>query len=743
MPGTNYTEGPLTRHRLHRVPPDPRGSDRFVVRTCLTWAHRLLDRGPGLDEALCDFVCWLLDDALDPLLRPGGDGAGGKQAQTGAGDRAAALKRLADSDPSLVPRLLALVRARNEALAVKEHSLLQRNVAAAGRELALGETERKLLLMSYLAATCPPAATLVQSLMGVTVHDTHRALAVLLGSRVDHVGTALEGTFRTMGLVARPHESLALDYRFLTVLERSPSAFLQLACLREITSAPPKVDCTGLDLDLLAGAVRLLRNGLMLRGVHVLIHGPGQSGKTTLARSLACDAGVRAFAVTGAALHDPDRLRQAVDDYRHLTCNMKGAVLVVSPADLLLRQGADAFSDPDTAWLSALLGRAWTRVVWVVEQVSDIPRSLRRRFTVSLELPDAARRRRLRRHQKDTQAKNQRGVQADVHGLSEEAELNAVCAAIEAAGPGGDVQAMLDKLMLARQTLINGGVRGRRVPRVSEEFTLEGLNVRGDLTGAMHHVGDFDQHMRSGDRGGPAALTMLLHGPPGTGKTELARHIAQRLDRPLMVRQYADLVSKWVGDTEKAIARAFELAEDTEAVLVIDEADALLFPRERSCRSFEVGQTTQVLTSLDLFRGIVVFTTNRVKELDRAALRRFNVKLELDYLTDEGKVLLYERYLKPIALCEMSAGERKTLARITRLAPGDFRVVRDRFCLGVPWERDTRLLLDALAQESALKGDGGARPAIGFGTHDRDLLLEENNAGQRKFSPISSAGSDV
>jgi SpoVK/Ycf46/Vps4 family AAA+-type ATPase len=68
--------------------------------------------------------------------------------------------------------------------------------------------------------------------------------------------------------------------------------------------------------------------------------------------------------------------------------------------------------------------------------------------------------------------------------------------------------------------------------------------------------------------------TLCFYGAPGTGKTALGEHIAQALERPLIVKQASDLMSKYVGETEQNMAAMFREAEAEKAVLLLDEADS-------------------------------------------------------------------------------------------------------------------------------------------------------------------------
>ena len=78
---------------------------------------------------------------------------------------------------------------------------------------------------------------------------------------------------------------------------------------------------------------------------------------------------------------------------------------------------------------------------------------------------------------------------------------------------------------------------------------------------------------------------ICLYGPPGTGKTAYGQHVAAQLDRPLLLRRASDIISPWLGLTERNLARMFRQAQEEEAVLLLDEADSFLQDRQRDQRS--------------------------------------------------------------------------------------------------------------------------------------------------------------
>lgn len=126
-------------------------------------------------------------------------------------------------------------------------------------------------------------------------------------------------------------------------------------------------------------------------------------------------------------------------------------------------------------------------------------------------------------------------------------------------------------------------------------------------------------------------LTALFSGPPGTGKTMAAQVLARELELDCYRVDLAQVVNKYVGETEKNLERLFTLAESSGAVLFFDEADALFGKRSevRDARdryaNLEVGY---LLQRMEAFDGVTILATNRVTDLDEAFLRRFQVVAE-------------------------------------------------------------------------------------------------------------------
>lgn len=125
-------------------------------------------------------------------------------------------------------------------------------------------------------------------------------------------------------------------------------------------------------------------------------------------------------------------------------------------------------------------------------------------------------------------------------------------------------------------------------------------------------------------------LCVLFSGPPGTGKTLMAGIIAHELRRALLVVDLSKVIDKYIGETEKRLAKIFDAAEQTQAVLLFDEADSMFSKRTTVKSSNDRYANLEVnflLQRLEAYSGISILTTNLATSLDEALARRIQYKL--------------------------------------------------------------------------------------------------------------------
>lgn len=188
-------------------------------------------------------------------------------------------------------------------------------------------------------------------------------------------------------------------------------------------------------------------------------------------------------------------------------------------------------------------------------------------------------------------------------------------------------------------------------------------------------------------------FSLCLYGAPGTGKTEFGRFLAKKLNRQVLYKRASDLLSMWVGGTEKLIADAFAEAHREEKVLLIDEGDSFLRDRDKARNSWEITQVNEMLAQMESHNYPFILTTNLMKDIDSAALRRFTFKMEFKFLRDDQVSDIYRAYFGSEAPA--------SLKKIDVLTPGDFANVKKR--ADIISEVDPVSLAAMLVEECELK----------------------------------------
>lgn len=156
-------------------------------------------------------------------------------------------------------------------------------------------------------------------------------------------------------------------------------------------------------------------------------------------------------------------------------------------------------------------------------------------------------------------------------------------------------------------------------------------------------------------------LSVNLYGESGTGKTMTAHAIAKMLNKKIVIVNYAEIESKYVGETSKNLVNLFEFAKENDAVILFDEADALLSRRVTAMHSatdVSVNQTRNTLLKiLDDYDGIIFFTTNFIQNFDSAFIRRIFGHVKFELPNKETRYSLWNHYLLDTIPCD----DRKTI----------------------------------------------------------------------------------
>ncbi|MGV3479397.1 MAG: AAA family ATPase [Sphingobium sp.] len=452
--------------------------------------------------------------------------------------------------------------------------------------------------------------------------------------------------------------------------------------------------------------VRLLKGAVIGResGVNILIHGPPGTGKTELARTLAAAAGAALHAV-GEVDEDGDEPSRfdRISALRRAQRAMErrgGTLLLFDEMEDLIgstRQGGNGYSDArmgSKIFVNRMLETNAVPVIWTSNAISMIDAAHLRRMSFVLKLDHPRGRDRARILSRIAALEEMPGAAEPLSVLARDAvELPSIArvALRSARIAGGDA----GEAAMVAGALVRGLRDEDGCPRETAKPLLD-----LDLFESDPPVAELVERLTM--PGAPVDFSMLLTGPPGTGKTALVGHVARGLDRPLHVKRTSDVLSKWVGETERNIADAFEDARRDGAVLLFDEVDSLLFDRADATRSWEVAQVNELLTWLD-GHGLPVFAaTNHPGRLDPAALRRFVFKLSLRPLSRIRATRAFERFFGMAAPAGVPMPDN--------LTPGDFAVVKRqlRFRAGL----EPHVIVTLLESEAQAKPGMAGR--IGF-----------------------------
>ena len=144
-------------------------------------------------------------------------------------------------------------------------------------------------------------------------------------------------------------------------------------------------------------------------------------------------------------------------------------------------------------------------------------------------------------------------------------------------------------------------------------------------------------------------LAVNLYGLPGTGKTMAAHAMVDKLGKKIICVNYANIESKYVGDTSKNLANLFTFATEHDAVIFFDEADAVLSKRVTNMNNatdVSVNQTrSELLYLMNNYNGFLIFATNFITNFDKAFMRRIQFHINFELPTEEDRKALWELYI--------------------------------------------------------------------------------------------------
>ncbi|MGH8279999.1 MAG: AAA family ATPase [Gammaproteobacteria bacterium] len=685
--------------------PVPRGAYQGVA---VLWALRILVRLHGVQR----FKSSIMDE--EEFLRIVG---------VGDYEETPPLRKL----KRLLRRRLAVFEAR----APRRLGVLRKNLRMLAPSLKLTPTDCAILAFSVILCQTGWLQEAASSLGELDTRGMEPALATILAlpERDIHAALASTGALACSGIIhvatgaGRLKEKLELFDSFADALSQEQASPAEM--LKPFFRIPEAPLLKHGDFQYAEDEWSLVTGYLAAKaakpaaGVNILIYGRPGTGKTEFVRTLAAELGLdlREVAVHGAeggSLRPEHRLGAYLLAERVL-CNTKKAVVLFDEVEDafpggrwgLFREFGGGEARIGKAWMNRVLEENPVPSFWLSNDIEQIDRAYLRRFDLVFEMPEpprSARRRILCHYLK--------GIAVSEPWLDRVAEnRDLVPAVIERAAKVVGSLKLADAAQAEKQLAftLRGNLTsmGRQwiAPGSGVEpihYRLEYLNPDSDLdalcTGLKRRVQG----------------RLCLYGPPGTGKTAFGKHVGKLLDRPVLVKRASDLLSMWVGESEKNIAHMFREAEHEGAVLMLDEADSFLQDRAGATRSWEVTQVNELLTQMEAFDGLFIASTNLMDNLDAASLRRFDFKIRFRYLTPPQREAMFADILMTLGNTaeRANADVSRRLERLDTLTPGDFAVaMRQARLLGTPPSADK--LCAVLETECAFK-DKGVFRVLGF-----------------------------
>ncbi len=602
---------------------------------------------------------------------------------------------------------------------------LQDNIQKITKLIGLNSVEKDILVFSIYLHYYDMLSNAARTLDDISTEKVIIALSVLLDHPANKVKKALSprSKLSQSGLVSVDRSgSNSLSHKIDILSSDFSDKMMSLSddveemvrdSVRKCGEASLKMDdYSYLDEDL-GILMPYLQNALMKKekGVNILFYGKPGTGKTELTKAIAKNLKVDIYEVSYANEDDEpisgEKRLKAYKVGQSFFSNNNVILMFDEIEDVVGGNESMSFFAPpkqqNKGWMNRMLENNPIPSIWITNDIYSMDSALVRRYDMTIEIPIPPKAKRKEIIEKEC------GNMLDEKTIDKIATNEAIAPALvsRAAKVIGGTEKIANK-DAAFENIINHTLKAQGYPKIQnnteealpESYDPSYINTDANL-----------QQLAKGIKAHPNAR-ICLYGVPGTGKSAFGKWIAEYTKKPFLLKKGSDLISMYVGGTEKNIANAFNEAKQEGAVLVFDEVDSFLQDRRSAKNSWEVTQVNEMLVQMENFNGVFIATTNLMSGLDQASLRRFDMKLEFGYLKTKQAWKLFKNECKSFGIdTHINKKLKEQILALKNLAPGDFAAVKrqHRFRPII----DAQDLFDRLQEEIDVKeSDGGMK--MGF-----------------------------
>ncbi|MGB9937241.1 MAG: CDC48 family AAA ATPase [Methanobacterium sp.] len=426
----------------------------------------------------------------------------------------------------------------------------------------------------------------------------------------------------------------------------------------------------------------------------VLMHGPPGTGKTLLAKAVANESDAHFITINGPEIMSKyvggseERLREIFEEAEENA----PSIVFIDEIDAIAPKREEVTGEVERRTVAQLLtlmdglkSRGQVMVIGATNRVDALDQAIRRpgRFDREIEIgvPDKdGRKEVLQIHTRgmpleedvdlDEIADVTHGfVGADLESLAKEAAMRVLRRVLPEIKADEEIPKEVLQKMVVRKSDLKDALREIQ-PSALREVLVQVPDIKWDDIGGLEKAKQElkeavewplkypDNFEKFGVR---PPKGVLIYGPPGTGKTLLAKAVANESDSNFIAVKGPELLSKWVGESEKGVREVFRKARQTApTVIFFDEIDSIATARSGGTSDSGVTQrvVNQLLTEIDGMEELqdvaVIAATNRVDIIDPALLRpgRFDRHIKVDDPTEEARLEIFKVHTKDMPLAE-------------------------------------------------------------------------------------------